>query len=223
MSSGGVGRGLERGFYPVREAEWILREKPPGPLWNSNGAGGYLLWKLEPEKNPQWKVYTDGRQPLFRTALQRTLPDVDRLFAPNLLVIDPRSIPYEADFVHLSAPFALVHFSDGGRTYVRDVPANAAWTAKAYRHVGFAPQIARGTRAGLRLTLLVDSEHPDLALRELLAGAAREEPDGHWANVGLARAFLALGRREEAADAVRRAALAKPGSAEVRELEGAFR
>ncbi|MGC8838558.1 MAG: hypothetical protein ACP5UM_09090 [Anaerolineae bacterium] len=47
--------------FPVQAAEAILRERPPGPLFNSYNWGGYLLWRLY----PAYQVYVDGRTDLY--------------------------------------------------------------------------------------------------------------------------------------------------------------
>ncbi|MCS6883764.1 MAG: hypothetical protein NZU74_20800, partial [Chloroflexaceae bacterium] len=42
---------------PVGAAEFIRRERPPGPMFNSYNFGGYLMWALYPE----YPVFVDGR------------------------------------------------------------------------------------------------------------------------------------------------------------------
>jgi hypothetical protein len=47
--------------YPVRAVEYLRRHPLPGPMFNSYGFGGYLLWAL----GPQHKVFIDGRAELY--------------------------------------------------------------------------------------------------------------------------------------------------------------
>ena len=46
---------------PLGAAEYILRARPPGPLFNSYNFGGYLTWALYPD----YPVYVDGRTDLY--------------------------------------------------------------------------------------------------------------------------------------------------------------
>jgi hypothetical protein len=46
--------------FPVRAVEYMRQHRVPGPLFNTYGAGGYLIWAL-----PEQKVFIDGRGDLF--------------------------------------------------------------------------------------------------------------------------------------------------------------
>jgi hypothetical protein len=46
--------------FPVRAVEYLHRHPVPGPMFNSYGYGGYLIWKL-----PEQKVFIDGRGDLY--------------------------------------------------------------------------------------------------------------------------------------------------------------
>lgn len=46
---------------PVAAVEYLEREGPPGPLFNTYRWGGYLVWRLYPE----YHSYVDGRTDLF--------------------------------------------------------------------------------------------------------------------------------------------------------------
>ncbi|MBI3722395.1 hypothetical protein HY251_00340, partial [bacterium] len=184
------GSGLRKGAYPVREADWILRERPAGPLWNTNASGGYLIWRLDPIANPDWRVFTDGRQPLFPRALRMTFVEAEKEWAPNLLVLDFQHLPWVGELdPKVRERYALVHFSDGGRTYVRREGPNAALAAHALAHVGFSVVKDEGARNGLRTGIQVDSVNPAAALEELERGALSEDPRGAWANIARARAL----------------------------------
>jgi hypothetical protein len=52
---------------PVGAAEFIRRERPPGPLYNSYNFGGYLMWALQPD----YPVFVDGRTDLYDDAFLR--------------------------------------------------------------------------------------------------------------------------------------------------------
>jgi len=45
---------------PVEAVEFLRRERPAGPLFNSYNWGGYLIWQL-----PEYPVYVDGRTDLY--------------------------------------------------------------------------------------------------------------------------------------------------------------
>jgi hypothetical protein len=46
---------------PVEAAQYLRRERLPGPLFNSYNWGGYVLWELY----PQYRSFVDGRTDLF--------------------------------------------------------------------------------------------------------------------------------------------------------------
>jgi hypothetical protein len=47
--------------HPVGAAEWIARERPPGPIAHYQRDGGYLIWRLHPD----YRVMLDGRLEVF--------------------------------------------------------------------------------------------------------------------------------------------------------------
>lgn len=53
-----LGVGLERSYYPEGAADFILRERPPGEMWNEFTFGGYLIYRLY----PTYKVFIDNRE-----------------------------------------------------------------------------------------------------------------------------------------------------------------
>lgn len=220
VASGDLGTGLKAGFYPEREADWVLREQPRGPLYNFNGCGGYLIWRLDPLAHKEWRVFTDGRTPLFAHALgvKGGFGEVEKIWGePNLVVLDYRHVPWEGEvYLEVAARFALVHFSDGGRTYVRRAGPNAALAARGYGHVRFAGVKDPEARGDWRLSIVVDPRDPASALRELEVGALAEEPSGAWANAAAAEAFLLLGRKADAEAAARRALAARPSLVDAR-------
>jgi hypothetical protein len=44
-------------IYPAEAVEFVQRARPPGPLFNDYGWGGYLIWRLYPD----YRVSIDGR------------------------------------------------------------------------------------------------------------------------------------------------------------------
>jgi hypothetical protein len=216
--SGEVGSGLAYGAYPEREADWILAEKPHGPLWNTNASGGYLIWRLDPLSHPEWKVFTDGRQPLYAHAVNMTQAEIEERWAPNTLVFDYWTPPYDTT-PWVKSRFVLVHFSDGGRTYLRrDGPDAALAAREGYRFNWFEkeadPEFPLESPRHWRLVLKHSSNLAEAA-RELTDRALMEEPGGYWANLALAQVLLEQGKKEDAQRAARRALLVR-ASAEAR-------
>ncbi len=46
--------------FPVRAVEYVRQHAVPGPMYNTYGYGGYLIWSL-----PEQKVFIDGRGDLY--------------------------------------------------------------------------------------------------------------------------------------------------------------
>jgi hypothetical protein len=46
--------------FPVRAVEYLRQHQVPGPMYNTYGYGGYLIWML-----PEQKVFIDGRGDLY--------------------------------------------------------------------------------------------------------------------------------------------------------------
>ena len=55
------GFGFMEAFHPVRAADWILRERPPGPIAHHMSDGGFLIQRL----HPHYPVMVDGRLEVF--------------------------------------------------------------------------------------------------------------------------------------------------------------
>ncbi len=54
----------EARVYPVGAVDFIRAQKPPQPMFNDYGWGGYLIWKLYPD----YRVYIDGRADVYGDA-----------------------------------------------------------------------------------------------------------------------------------------------------------
>lgn len=50
--------------FPVAAVEFMRAQKPPQPIFNEYGWGGYLIWKLYPD----YRVYIDGRADVYGDA-----------------------------------------------------------------------------------------------------------------------------------------------------------
>ncbi|MBN1991854.1 MAG: hypothetical protein JW953_04070 [Anaerolineae bacterium] len=58
---------VEQNTLPYHAVEFVKRQQPPGPMFNSYNWGGYLIFKLW----PQYPVYIDGRTDLYDDAFIR--------------------------------------------------------------------------------------------------------------------------------------------------------
>ncbi|MCX5833036.1 MAG: hypothetical protein NTV99_00700, partial [Deltaproteobacteria bacterium] len=65
------GKGLDE-LAPVKEAEFIMKNKLPPPLFNDYFVGGYMIWKMYPE----YKVMIDPR---YGPYAKQVIPDYKRL------------------------------------------------------------------------------------------------------------------------------------------------
>lgn len=54
--------GTEPKAYPKPAVDFLLREKPPGRLFNGANYSGYLIWRLSPE---HYKTFSDNRYDIF--------------------------------------------------------------------------------------------------------------------------------------------------------------
>ena len=63
---------VEQSSEPYYAVEFIRREHPPGPMFNSYDWGGYLMFKLWPD----YPVYIDGRTDLYDDAFIRRYIEV---------------------------------------------------------------------------------------------------------------------------------------------------
>lgn len=66
------GFGMETRVQAVETADFLLRERPEGALFNDFRFGGYFIWRL----HPHYRVFQDGRLELYGPALFRRYLDV---------------------------------------------------------------------------------------------------------------------------------------------------
>ena len=119
------------GVQPVGAAEWIARERPPGPIAHDMADGGYFIWRLY----PAYPVMLDGRLEVFgaRRFTELMLSDVEGFQELNAKyrfgVVVLRYASGEADallsWLHLNSNWSLVHVDDLSAVFVR-APAGGA-------------------------------------------------------------------------------------------------
>lgn len=198
-------------FAPAKGAvEFVEREHIPGPLFNTYGIGGYLIWKGLP-------VYIDGRNVdygfdfMLRTFEAGKDPSVWKELAErygfNYAIIDydfARLKDYIPFSVHLDddPDWVLVYIDDWSAVYVKNTPANQGVIARLrYRFLN--PE--RMDDAAWFSTL--DARDVPAVARELQR-AASGDPDGVKALLDLARLRLrandAAGARSLALEAEKR-------------------
>jgi len=112
------GLGLEN-TAPREEAEFIKRNKIPGPLFNDDITGAYLTWALYPD----YKVFIDSRSSPYRTGvfqdymtliLNRQTKESIALFRKkypfNTAIIHYRHMPLIQDFLATGGEWRLIFF-----------------------------------------------------------------------------------------------------------------
>jgi hypothetical protein len=62
-TSGDYSRIMEKKF-PIAAVQYLNTHSVPGPMYNSNEFGGYLLWA----RGPEHKVFIDGRSEIYEPA-----------------------------------------------------------------------------------------------------------------------------------------------------------
>lgn len=126
------GMGVHDGIFPVDAAKFIQENKITGRMFNSYGAGGYLIWELWPEH----KVFIDGREDVYLES--GVLDDYARCFDARLAwqnIINKYGIDYaivhypeqtptspESSLDTLAFPrneWGLVYFDDVVAIYIR--------------------------------------------------------------------------------------------------------
>ncbi len=113
----------EQAALPYEAVEFIRRERPPGPIFNSYNWGGYFIFKLWPD----YEVYIDGRTDLYDDAFirrylsvmvadenWRQILDEDRI---KTVVIEDGSVL--AKFLRLEAGWEEVYSDDLAAIFVR--------------------------------------------------------------------------------------------------------
>ena len=81
-------------IFPAGAADFVSRTRPPGPLFNDYGWGGYLIWRLYPE----YRVSIDGRVAIHGP----------RRFAEHIEVAEVRP-RWRETLDRLGARLAIIH------------------------------------------------------------------------------------------------------------------
>ncbi|MFC2172211.1 ArnT family glycosyltransferase [Acidobacteriota bacterium] len=146
-----TGFGINTSVYPVKEVDFIERQRLQGPLFNEVGHGGYVIYRLF----PQYRPFIDGRNELYPDLLEEiheALADttefkalLDRYglnfalvrYQPELTGVeytkDGKLIraqrAFSAVYFHRSR-WALVYWDDGAMVLVRRTPETEVFIEK---------------------------------------------------------------------------------------------
>jgi len=123
------GFGINEDFYPVDAVEFVDKHGLQGPMFNSYGFGGYLIWRFHPTR----KVFVDGRFDAYGEdfiAKYRRFPSkkvwddlVGRYgFTFTLLDNEPTYICSNLDSME---DWVLVFWNDRSLIYLRDLQQNS--------------------------------------------------------------------------------------------------
>jgi hypothetical protein len=150
----GVG---EASYFPDRICRYVAAHDVRGNMLNSYGFGGYLIWRLFPQR----RVFIDGRNEVYVTLLERLARAVSDSRAWSALLRDyrieyallnyvdqldrvttiDRSGKVSVGFAPISSTrfprsqWALVYWDDTGMVFVRRKGINAALAATEYAHL----------------------------------------------------------------------------------------
>lgn len=124
------GLGVNWKLVPAQAVDFVERNRVGGPIFNSYGIGGYLIWRLYPRE----KVFVDGRVEMYGTGFLETymrywMPEVwdgyVERYGISCAIID-REPDYTTRHLDDSPDWALVFFDDRAMVYLRDIPRNRA-------------------------------------------------------------------------------------------------
>lgn len=181
-------RGFRAERFPVKSAEFILREKLPGNLFNSYVSGGYLMWALFPQHLVFWdqrqnSVEMDRAANAVVTGLDISRAVLDR-YRVNMILTEPLSFidGKRWPLTNVLDPnvWAPVYAETSYLLYVRITAVDPQWLARR-RLPAYAVDSAMLSAA----TMLVQ-ERP-------------QKPHAYWE---AARVFLARGQIMEARGAM---------------------
>ena len=169
------GLGVEELEFPKGAADWILRERPPGPLGHSLNEGGYLIWRLYPE----YPVLIDGRTSFgpehFSKHMIRDVESFERLDAEYEFgtVLAPMALKFFGGVVRYLASsdqWRLTYVDDVAAIFVRAPPgASPSWSELDLEAPGLFPalqppfDLGDEKRLRSRADFFVRVGRPDLA------------------------------------------------------------
>lgn len=167
-----LGTGFDPVVFPIDATSWVERTKPAGRMWNFWPFGGYLAWRLGPER----EVLIDGRNTL---AHDRALVDradasivepamfealVDEWDLQWAITRASSAEPASGAGVARSARFTMTYLDDVAAVYVRRDGPNAALARAGYRVLrhdmppGVMLDIATGANEKAREALAHDGD-----------------------------------------------------------------
>jgi len=103
--------------HPTAAIEFILRERPPGPLFNSYNWGGYVTWALF----PHYLSFVDGRTDLFGDEILSQYIQVWRADPEWQQILDAWDV--HLALVETAAPIAKVMLYEGWDVLYQDSEA----------------------------------------------------------------------------------------------------
>jgi hypothetical protein len=134
------GFGVNKKLVPVQAVDFIVDQGLKGPMFNSYGIGGYLMWRLYPDQ----KVFVDGRVEMYGTDFLKTYmfywhPDVwndyVKKYDLSYAIID-REPNYTTRYLDENPDWQLVFFDDRAMVYVRNASEHSDIIRKyGYRYI----------------------------------------------------------------------------------------
>src|SRR5271166_488511 len=197
------GAGLSS-FFPARAAEFVERENLPGEIFNTYDMGGYLAWKL----GPQRRVYIDGRDTLF---------GVSRMELNRVLLMNPSDSDVWEQEVSRRNINTIVLSLGGSYNKLKLARLQDFCGSKEWRTVyldEFAGIFVRRTPQTEELVQRFRVDCATAPLPRALPGANRAEAFNAWASSALVLA--GLGRNAEALAATDKALAIFPDNALLR-------
>jgi len=187
-------------WFPERAAEFIVREKLPGEIFNNYDAGGYLTWRLGPHR----RVYIDGRDTLFGASRVQQYREL--LKSPP----DSELWRQEADRYDINTVLLSVARYDGIQfVRLKDFCSSTLWRPVYLDEVSAVFVRRRPETEDLINRFPVDCTTAPLPVTP--PSSARFEAFNQWANA--ASVLAALDRKPEALNAADKAIALFPASA----------
>ncbi len=117
------GWGVRYDKIPRKAADFVIRENIRGRMFNSYKLGGYLIWRLSPER----KVFLDGRaslyQDLFRRRSAYNVEQMIDYYGADYLIVDyQEKMPFSLEYEPEPKKWALVFWDDAARVYLKRIP-----------------------------------------------------------------------------------------------------
>ena len=186
-------------WFPQRAAEFIERQDLPGEIFNTYNEGGYLTWKLGPER----RIYIDGRDTLY--GVQRIQRHGELLLRP------PDSSAWEQETKRYNINTVILPL--GRYDGIQLVRLQDFCNSKVWRAVYLDEVSAVFVRLTPQTEELLQRFPVNCATAPLPAqkGTTRAEAFNAWANA--AGVLAALGRNSEALTATTNALSIFPDSA----------